>query len=58
LKKKRVLKLDIRENRIIAEIAAIAFSDVGHLEGENGGFKGLKALDALAYRHGVKLVFN
>jgi hypothetical protein len=55
LKKKRALKLDISENRIIAEIAAIAFSDVGQLEGDDGGFKGLKALDP-ATRRAIKSV--
>lgn len=55
LKKSRAQKLDISENRILAEIAAIAFSDVGELEGEQGGFKGLKSLSA-ATRRAVKSV--
>jgi translation elongation factor EF-G len=44
LKSKRSQKLDISENRVIAEIAAIAFQDIGEVEGEHGGFAGLKAL--------------
>ena len=44
LKKKKAEKINISENRILEEIAAIAFSDVGELEGEYGGFIGLKHL--------------
>jgi len=55
LKKRRAQKLDISENRILAEIAAIAFSDVGELEDDQGGFKGLKSLNA-ATRRAVKSV--
>jgi hypothetical protein len=55
LKKKRSQKLDISENRVLAEIAAIAFSDVGELEDEQGGFKGLRNLSP-ATRRAVKSV--
>lgn len=55
LKKKRSQKLDISENRVLAEIAAIAFSDVGELADEQGGFKGLKNLNP-ATRRAVKSV--
>jgi translation elongation factor EF-G len=44
LKKNRAQKLDISENRVLAEIAAIAFQDIGEIEGEHGGFAGLKSL--------------
>jgi hypothetical protein len=44
LKKRRAQKLDISENRVLAEIAAIAFQDIGEIEGESGGFAGLKSL--------------
>lgn len=44
LKRKRSEKLDISENRVLAEIAAIAFQDIGEIEGEHGGFAGLKSL--------------
>ena len=37
-------KLDISENRVLAEIASIAFSDVGDLEDNNGHFFGIKQL--------------
>lgn len=47
--------LDISDARVIAEIAAIAFSDVGQLEGDDGNFMGLKKLDA-ATRRAVKSV--
>lgn len=55
LRQKRSQKLDISENRVLAEIAAIAFSDVGELENDHGGFKGLKSLSA-ATRRAVKSV--
>jgi translation elongation factor EF-G len=55
LKQKRSQKLDISENRVLAEIAAIAFSDVGELSDDKGGFKGLKNLSP-AMRRAVKSV--
>jgi translation elongation factor EF-G len=55
LKQKRAQKLDISENRLLAEIAAIAFSDVGELADEQGGFKGLKSLSP-AMRRAIKSV--
>ncbi|MCX6178156.1 MAG: terminase small subunit [Chlorobiales bacterium] len=44
LKKKRAEKLDISENRILAEIASIAFSNVGDLVDDNGKFIEIKKL--------------
>lgn len=55
LRKKRALLLDISDARVIAEIAAIAFSDIGQLEGDDGNFRGLRQLDA-ATRRAVKSV--
>lgn len=50
LKGKRAQKLDISENRVLAEIAAIAFSDVGELVADGGGFVGIKQLKPAARR--------
>lgn len=55
LMKKRAQKLDISQNRVLAEIAAIAFQDVGDLENENGTFRGVKNLPP-ATRKAVKTV--
>ena len=46
LRNKRAEKLDISENRVLAEIAAIAFQDVGDLADDSGGFKGVRNLKA------------
>ena len=50
LKRKKAEKLDISENRILAEIASIAFSNIAELEAEHGGFAGLKTLNPATRR--------
>ena len=50
LKKKRAQKIDISENRILAEIASIAFSNIADLESEHVGFAGFKTLKPATQR--------
>jgi len=50
LKSKRAQKLDISENRVLAEIASVAFSNVAELEADHGGFAGLKTLKPATQR--------